>query len=114
VLGDGWSLSFDGALSRLHLAEHDKTTTIRCLNSPQADCAAAFLKAVAGRDPGVVAAGYGEALRTLAVCHAATVSAREGRPVALAEVEHPDPAPPVNDEAAQAEGGPTPLRPAQP
>jgi predicted dehydrogenase len=87
LLGEGWSLSFGKDLATLRLDERDKTTVLRCLNKPHAVQAASFLEAVAARDPSAVAESYGEALRTLAVCHAAEVSVREGRPVALAEVE---------------------------
>lgn len=94
LLGEGWTLGFaaapDGvapALATLRLVERDRTTMLRRLNDPASDHAAAFLAAVAARDPGAVPTGYAEALRTLAVCHAAAVSAREGRPVTVAEVE---------------------------
>jgi predicted dehydrogenase len=86
LLGEGWSLSFGKELATLRLDERDKTTILRCLNVPRADQAAAFLGAVAAGNPGAVAVGYTEALRTLAVCHAADVSAREGRPVSVAEI----------------------------
>ena len=42
-----------------------------------------FLEAVAAGDPAKVPTGYADALTTLRVCHAAAVSAREGRPVDL-------------------------------
>jgi hypothetical protein len=38
--------------------------------------------------PGGGLVTYADALHTLAVCQAAAVSAREGRPVEVAEVEH--------------------------
>ncbi|HKI33547.1 MAG TPA: hypothetical protein VKA46_16955 [Gemmataceae bacterium] len=41
---------------------------------------------MAARKPHAVPTGYAEALRTLAMCEAAAVSAREGRPVTVAEV----------------------------
>lgn len=89
--GDGWSLEFGGSdpaqlLTPLRLVERDRTTTLRCLNTPAADQAAQFLDGVAGGDPAAVPASYAEALRTLSVCHAAEVSAREGRPVPVTEV----------------------------
>jgi myo-inositol 2-dehydrogenase/D-chiro-inositol 1-dehydrogenase len=94
LLGEGWTLGFAAAteeaapaLASLRLVERDRTTILRRLNDPAADHIAAFLEAVAARKSGAVPTGYAEALRTLAVCHAAAVSAREGRPVAVAEVE---------------------------
>jgi hypothetical protein len=94
LLGEGWTLSFAAptegtasALATLRLVERDRTTILRRLNDPAADHAAAFLEAVAAGKPSALATGYGEALRTLSVCHAAAVSAREGRPVTVAEVE---------------------------
>ncbi|HKI35578.1 MAG TPA: Gfo/Idh/MocA family oxidoreductase [Gemmataceae bacterium] len=95
LLGEGWTLGFAAptegaapALATLRLVERDRTTILRRLNDPAADHAAAFLEAVAARKPAAVPTGYAESLRTLAVCHAAAVSAREGRPVTVAEVEH--------------------------
>jgi predicted dehydrogenase len=94
LLGEGWTLCFAAptegaapALGTLRLVERDRTTILRRLNDPASDHVAAFLEAVAAVKPGAVPTGYGEALRTLAVCHAAAVSAREGRAVTLAEVE---------------------------
>jgi len=94
LLGEGWTLGFAAptegsatALATLRLVERDRTTSLRRLNDPSADHVAAFLEAVGTRQPGAVPTGYGEAVRTLAVCHAAAVSAREGRPVSVAEVE---------------------------
>jgi myo-inositol 2-dehydrogenase / D-chiro-inositol 1-dehydrogenase len=87
LLGDGWSLSFGDAFSPLRLVESDRTTVLRCMNQPAADHVDAFLNAVAEGKPGAIPTGYAEALRTLAVCHAASVSAREGREVMVAEVE---------------------------
>ncbi len=94
LLGEGWTLGFAAptegaapALATLRLVERDRTTMLRRLNDPAADHAAAFLEAVAARKPAALPTGYAEALRTLAVCHAAALSAREGRPVTLAEVE---------------------------
>jgi predicted dehydrogenase len=86
LLGEGWSLSFGRDLQTLRLDERDRTTLLRCQNNPAARHVEAFLEAVAAGDPTLCPVGYGEALRTLAVCHAATLSAREGRAVALAEV----------------------------
>jgi myo-inositol 2-dehydrogenase/D-chiro-inositol 1-dehydrogenase len=94
LLGEGWTLGFaastDGAapaLATLRLVERDRTTILRRLNDSAADHAASFLEAAAVRKPELVPTGYGEALRTLAVCHAAAVSARDGRAVTVAEVE---------------------------
>jgi predicted dehydrogenase len=86
-LGEGWSLSFGENLSALRLAERDKITILRCLNVPTTDYTTAFLVAVEARDPSAITASYPDAIRTLAVCHAAALSARAGRTVALAEVE---------------------------
>jgi predicted dehydrogenase len=86
LLGEGWSLTFEGALTSLRLVERDRITTLRRLNSPATDHAAAFLQAVAARNPAQLATRYGEALRTLEVCQAATLSVSAGRPVALDEV----------------------------
>jgi predicted dehydrogenase len=86
LLGEGWSMSFGPALSSLRLAEHDKTTILRCLNVPAADQMEAFLNAVIAGTPGTVLVSYGEALRTLAVCQAANVSAQEDRAVTLTEI----------------------------
>ncbi|HEX5268988.1 MAG TPA: Gfo/Idh/MocA family oxidoreductase [Gemmataceae bacterium] len=97
LLGEGWTLGFAAptegpapALATLRLVERDRTTMLRRLNDPAADHAAAFLEAAAARKPGALPAAYAEALRTLAVCHAAALSAGEGRPVTLAEVEAGD------------------------
>jgi predicted dehydrogenase len=91
MLGEGWSIGFGPALATLRLAESDKTTILRCLNNPAADQAAAFLDALAGEKPGGVLVDYADALRTLAVCRAAEVSARGGRPVSVAEVDGEEP-----------------------
>ena len=93
LLGEGWSLVFDEGLGSLRVDERDKTTILRRLNDPAADHVAAFLEAVAGGEPSAVATGYADALQTLSVCHAAALSAREGRPVELASLEE-KPAPP--------------------
>jgi predicted dehydrogenase len=87
LLGEGWSLHFGDHLSTLRVAEPDKTTTLRCLNDPAADHAAAFLDAVAASEPDAVGGGYADALRTMAVCRAVVISAQEGR-----SVEVPSPA----------------------
>jgi predicted dehydrogenase len=86
LLGEGWSLGLGRDLSSLRLDERDKTTVLRCLNDPIADQARAFLKAVATGDRAAVAPSYAEALRIMAVCEAAALSAREGRPVAVEEI----------------------------
>jgi predicted dehydrogenase len=88
LLGDGWSLEFggpgsdaSGLLAPLRLTERDRTTILRCMNTPAADHAKAFLDAVAGGDPSHVASSLPEAVATLNICHAAAVSAKEGRAV---------------------------------
>jgi myo-inositol 2-dehydrogenase/D-chiro-inositol 1-dehydrogenase len=86
LLGPGWSLRFGRDLGTLRLDEHDKTTILRCLNAPAVQQTAAFLEAVASSNPAAVSVPYAEALQTLAVCHAAGLSARENRPVEIAEV----------------------------
>jgi myo-inositol 2-dehydrogenase / D-chiro-inositol 1-dehydrogenase len=90
-MGDGWSLGFGDRFATLRVAERDKTTILRCLNNPAAEHVTAFLAAVQAADPAAVAADYGDALHTLAVCHAVDLSVREGRPVALGEVEKDSP-----------------------
>jgi predicted dehydrogenase len=89
LLGEGWSLGLGRDLATLRLDERDKTTVLRCLNNPAADQVAAFLAAVAAGDRAAVAPTYAEALQIMAVCEAAGVSAREGRPVAVEEVTRP-------------------------
>jgi predicted dehydrogenase len=86
LLGEGWTLQFTDDLSTLRVAEPDKTTTLRCLNNPAADQATAFLTAVAAGSPTTGMGTYAEALRTLAVCQAAVISAGEGRSVAVADL----------------------------
>jgi predicted dehydrogenase len=86
LLGDGWFLAFGDGLATLRLVERDRTTVLRRLNVPAEDQVAAFLEAVAAHDPAAVPASYADALRTLAVCHAAALSAREGRLVSMEEV----------------------------
>ncbi len=86
LLGEGWFMGFGDGLTALRLVERDRTTILRCQNDPAGDHAAAFLDAVAAGKPDGLATGYGDALRTLAVCQAAAVSAREGRAVSLEEV----------------------------
>jgi predicted dehydrogenase len=86
LLGEGWSLGLGRDLATLRLDERDKTTVLRCLNYPAADQAAAFLGAVRAGEPAAVAPSYAEALQIMAVCEAARVSAREGRPVSVEEV----------------------------
>jgi predicted dehydrogenase len=89
-MGDGWSLQFGDGFSTLRVAERDKTTILRCLNHPAAEQVTAFLAAAETADPGAVASDYNDALRTLAVCHAAALSVREGRPVAVLDLEAAD------------------------
>jgi predicted dehydrogenase len=89
VLGEGWSLQLSKDLGTLRLDERDKSTILRCLNNPAADQAAAFLSAVTTGEPAAVAPDYREALQIMAVCHAVSVSAREGRPVAVDDIAGP-------------------------
>jgi predicted dehydrogenase len=84
LLGDGWSLQFGSWLTTLRLDENDRATILRCLNNPVAEQTATFLEAVARNDPSRVSVPYADALRTMAVCHAASQSAKENQPVALA------------------------------
>jgi predicted dehydrogenase len=86
LLGDGWSLAFGEEFKRLWLAERDKTTILRRLNDPVADHVAAFVTAVESGHPGDLATRCAEVLPTVAVCHAALVSAREGRTVSGEEL----------------------------
>jgi myo-inositol 2-dehydrogenase/D-chiro-inositol 1-dehydrogenase len=90
LMGDGWSLSFGSGFSTLRVAERDKTTILRCLNNPAAEHVTAFLVAAEAADPTAVAADYRDASHTLAVCHAAALSVRQARPVAIAEVDQAD------------------------
>jgi predicted dehydrogenase len=87
LMGDGWSLSFADRFSALRVAERDKTTILRCLNHPAAEQVTAFLAAAQAGDPSAVAANYGDASRTLAICHAAALSAREGRSIAIDQLD---------------------------
>jgi predicted dehydrogenase len=87
LLGPGWSLTFNGDLNRLRLDERDKTTILYRLNDPAADHVTAFLAAVVAGNPQAVACSYQDAWRTLAICQAAAISAREGRTVTLAELD---------------------------
>jgi predicted dehydrogenase len=87
LLGEGWSLGFGRDLTTLRLDERDKTTILRCLSSPAEQQAEAFVDAVLNDNRAAKLVSYADALRTLAVCHAAAVSAQEGRPVEVAEVE---------------------------
>jgi predicted dehydrogenase len=86
MLGEGWSLRLGKDVGNLRLDERDKTTILRGLNNPAADQAAAFLSALKTGSRTAVGPDYGEALRNMAVCEAATRSAKEGRPVALEEL----------------------------
>jgi predicted dehydrogenase len=93
LLGDGWSLEFGGPgadlpqlLAPLRLTERDRTTTLRCLNAPAADHAAAFLAAVAAGNPAAAVPDLSDALATLAVCHAAALSVKEGKAIDMSDV----------------------------
>jgi predicted dehydrogenase len=101
LLGEGWSLSFGRDLATLRLDERDKTTILRCLNRPAEHQTTAFLEAVMHDRPG--GTNYAEAMGTLAICHAAGVSASEGRPVPLAELEQVQDSPP--EKAAEPSTG---------
>jgi UDP-N-acetyl-2-amino-2-deoxyglucuronate dehydrogenase len=81
LLGEGWTLGFGAEgreLTTLRLVERDKTTILRRLNDPAEDHVTAFIEAIATGKLAGLPTGYAEALRTLAVCHAAAESAREG------------------------------------
>jgi predicted dehydrogenase len=84
--GEGWSLTFAEGLSSLRVAEQDKTTILRRLNNPVEAQVTTFLEAVATGDPSAVPSGYPDALATLTVCHAAALSAAEGKSIAIAEI----------------------------
>src|SRR5262249_9499394 len=81
--GEGWSLGFGDELASLRVEEADKTTILKRANRPAEEQVSLCLDAVAAGDPAKVPTGYADALMTLSVCHAAAVSAREGRPVEL-------------------------------
>jgi predicted dehydrogenase len=87
LMGEGWSLGFGEGLTTLRLAERDKTTILRCLNVPAADQVQEFLAAAVTGVPQAITSSYSNALRTLAVCHAAALSTRQDRPVLVTEVE---------------------------
>ncbi len=87
LLGEGWSLGFGRDLTTLRLDERDRTTILRCLIDPAERQTTAFVEAVLRNRPASGLAGYADALRTLAVCHAAAMSANQGRPIELAEIE---------------------------
>src|SRR5206468_4285514 len=77
LLRDECSLRFADGLRTLYLCEPDKTTILRSMNSAAAEATRAFLDAVQAGAPDAVSPGYGDALRTLAVCHAAALSVEE-------------------------------------
>jgi predicted dehydrogenase len=85
LLGENWTLSFGRDLVSLSVIESDKTTTLRRLNQPAADHAAAFLDAVTRGQPDSES-DYPAALQTLILCQAACRSAQEGRAISVAEV----------------------------
>jgi myo-inositol 2-dehydrogenase / D-chiro-inositol 1-dehydrogenase len=87
LLGDGWSLLFGDDFRTLELVEKDKVTIIRRQNDPAADQAFEFMDAVAAGDPAAVRSSYPDALHTMAICHAASVSARTGQALELASLE---------------------------
>lgn len=84
MCGEGWTLTFGDGLKQLRVAEADKTTILHRLNNPASEQVAQFLDAVNANDPARVTTSYADALATLAVCHAAMRSAREGGPVDVA------------------------------
>jgi predicted dehydrogenase len=84
--GEGWSLAFAEGLGSLRVAERDKTTILRRLNNPAEVQVTAFLEAVATGEPSAVPCGYVDALATLTVCHAAALSAEEGRAVEVSSL----------------------------
>lgn len=86
LLGEGWSLAFKENLTALHVSERDKTTILRSMNDAAAEQVQAFLNAVAAGDVSTLPVGYAAALPTLTICHAAAVSAREGRAVRIDEI----------------------------
>lgn len=90
LLGEGWSLVFDEGPTSLRVDERDKTTILRRLTDPATDHVNAFLDAVDADDPLALPTGYTAGLRTLSVCHAAALSAREGRAVLLEVVGQRD------------------------
>jgi predicted dehydrogenase len=94
-LGEGWSLLFGDGLGVLRLAESDKVTIIRRQNDPAADQAFEFLDAVAAGDPSLVRCSYPDARSTMALCHAAALSAESGAPVELANVSAGQATPPA-------------------
>ena len=87
LLGETWSLRFGRDLESLRLDERDKTTILRCLSNPAVRQTTAFLDAVTQRNPALASVSYADALRTMAVCHAAELSVRENRTVELEEVK---------------------------
>ncbi|HLN28201.1 MAG TPA: Gfo/Idh/MocA family oxidoreductase [Gemmataceae bacterium] len=95
LMGDSWTLSFVDNFSALRVAERDKTTILRRLNDPYAEQVAGFLAAVAAKAPATVVVDYAEALQSLAVCHAAALSARQGRIVSPNEICAPASRPPI-------------------
>jgi predicted dehydrogenase len=86
LLGEGWSLAFKENLTALHVSERDKTTILRCMNDAAADHVQAFLAAVTDGAVEALPTGYGAVLPTLTVCHAAAISAREGRAIRVEEI----------------------------
>ncbi len=108
MLGDGWTLSFTGGLRNLRLAERDRTTLLRCLNDPAGDQVAAFVDAVSKGEQKELPGSYGDALKTLAICHAAVQSAREGRAVPLAVSSTPMSPTPTSQIQTETQSAATP------
>jgi hypothetical protein len=79
-------LAFKENLTALHVSERDKTTILRCMNDSAPEHAQAFLAAVTASDAEALPTGYALSLPTLTVCHAAALSAREGRAVRVEEI----------------------------
>jgi predicted dehydrogenase len=87
LMGTGWSLGFTGDFATLKVAERDKTMILYGRNDPVGDQVAAFLASVATGNLDGLKVNYSDAVRTLAVCQAALLSIREGRPVSPGELE---------------------------
>lgn len=73
-LGEGWSLLFQDSLATLQHAEHDKTTILHTMNDAAWEATTSFLDAVADRAAVCALPDYGEALKTIALCHAIGVA----------------------------------------
>ncbi len=83
LLGEGWSLLFASGLTTLQHAEHDKTTILHALNDVAWEATTTFLEAVADGTAACALPTYGDALKTLAMCHAIDDSANSQRVVEI-------------------------------